>query len=173
MVAGGLAARPALAAPISSAGTFSLSYTFTTSSPAAPIDIGDGRDLTVNRYLTTTLNDGGGGFLHLTAGRCTNIRFTNRKERTIESHGYCNFKDVDGDLLYAEYTTNGWKPLKAITLEWVFKSGTGKYDGIQGVASDTNSGNLDDIDAYQAGGKMTGSYKIKRPGEVAGEGVHD
>ncbi len=173
VVTAGMCAVPAQAESFPTAGKFALSYTFTTSTPAAPIDVGEGRDLTVNRYLVTILNDGGGGFLHLTAGRCTNIRFTNREERTIDSHGYCNFKDADGDLLYAEYVTNGPKPLKAITLEWSFRSGTGKYDGISGTATDTNSGNLDDTGAYQAGGKMTGSYKIKRTGVVAGEGAHD
>ena len=168
-----LVAASACADPLPTAGKFTLSYTFTTSTPASPIDIGDGLDLTVNRYLVTTLNDGGGGFLHLTAGRCTNVRFTNREQRTIDSHGYCNFKDNDGDLLYAEYVTNGAKPLKAITLEWHFKSGTGKFDGITGTATDSNSGNLDDTGAYQAGGKMTGSYTIHRSGGVAGDGMHD
>ena len=168
-----LAVSPAPADPLPSAGKFTLSYTFTTSTPASPIDIGDGLDLTVNRYLVTTLNDGGSGFLHLTAGRCTNVRFTNREARTIDSHGYCNFKDGDGDLLYAEYVTNGPKPLNAITLEWRFKSGTGKFDGISGTAVDTNSGNLDDTGAYQAGGKMTGSYETHRAGGIAGGGVHD
>ena len=141
---------------------FTLTYTFTTSTPASPIDVGAGRDLTVNRYLTTTVNDAGHGFLHLVAGRCTNIRFTNRLMQTIESKGYCNFKDLDGDVLYAEYTTGAPKPLKAITLEWTLTSGSGKYDGISGKATDTNSGNLDDAGSYQAGGKMVGAYKIRQ-----------
>ena len=68
---------------------------------------------------------------------------------TIDSKGYCNFKDKDGDSLYAEYTTDGAKPIKAITLSWTFKSGTGKYDGINGTAKDFNSANLDDEGAYQ------------------------
>ncbi len=161
------------AEPFPSAAQFTLSYTFTTSTPASPIDVGGGLDLTVNRYLTTTLNDAGNGFLHLTAGRCTNVRFTNRSERTIDSKGYCNFKDRDGDMLYAEYTTSGPKPLQAITLTWSFKSGTGKYDGINGTATDTNSGNLDDAGSYQAGGKMTGSYAIRRLSPVSTEGAHD
>ena len=159
--------------PFPTAAKFTLVYTFTTSTPASPIDVGEGRDLTVNRYLTTTLNDAGSGFLHLTAGRCTNIRFTNRHDRTIDSMGYCNFRDKDGDLLYAEYSTSGPKPLSAITLTWTFKSGTGKYDGISGSASDTNSGNLDEGDSYQAGGKMAGSYAIKRSSSVSTEGTHD
>ncbi len=150
------------AEPFPSDAKFSLAYTFTTSTPASPIDVGAGRDLTVNRYLTTTINDAGKGFLHLVAGRCTNIRFTNRQMQTIESKGYCNFKDGDGDVLYAEYTTGTPKPLKAISLEWTLMSGTGKYDGIHGTATDTNSGNVDDAGAYQAGGKMVGSYKITR-----------
>lgn len=143
---------------------FSLTYTFTTSTPASPIDVGGGLDLTVNRYLTTTVNDSNAGFLNLTAGRCTNIRFTDRKLQTIDSKGYCNFKDRDGDMLYAEYTTDGPKPIKAITLTWSFKSGTGKYDGITGSAKDFNSANLDDTGAYQAAGRMQGSYKIVRSG---------
>jgi hypothetical protein len=170
-VAGLSCATAARAEPFPSASSFTLSYTFTTSTPASPIDVGEGRDLTVNRYLTTTLNDAGTGFLHLTAGRCTNIRFTNRQDRTIDSKGYCNFRDRDGDILYAEYTTSGPKPLKAITLTWNFKSGTGKYDGISGTATDTNSGNLDDGDSYQAGGKMTGSYKIIRSGTSNGNAL--
>ena len=148
--------------PFPSDAKFSLSYTFATSTPASPVDVGGGRDLTVNRYLATTINDAGQGFLHLVAGRCTNIRFTNRQTRTIESKGYCNFKDGDGDVLYAEYTTGTPKPLKAISLEWTLMSGTGKYDGIRGSATDTNSGNVDDSGAYQAGGRMVGSYKIRR-----------
>ncbi len=169
-----LAAQSAARAePFPSAAKFQLSYTFTTSTPASPIDIGEGLDLTVNRYLVTTLNDGGAGFLHLVAGRCTNVRFTSREQRTIDSHGYCNFKDADGDLLYAEYVTNGPKPFKAVTMEWHFKSGTGKYDGITGMATDINSLNLDDTGAYQAAGKMTGSYKIKRPLQLSEEGTHD
>ena len=160
MVSAPVSARSAEGFP--SDATFALTYTFTTSTPASPIDVGAGRDLTVNRYLVTTLNDTNGGFLHLVAGRCTNIRFTNRLMQTIESKGYCNFKDGDGDVLYAEYTTGTPKPLKAITLEWTFASGTGKYDGISGKASDTNSGNVDDTGAYQAGGKVVGSYKIRQ-----------
>ncbi len=143
---------------------FALTYTFTTSTPATPIDVGGGTDLTVNRYLTTTINDASKGFLNLTAGRCTNIRFTDRKAQTIDSKGYCNFKDKDGASLYAEYTTDGAKPIKAITLSWTFKSGTGKYDGINGTAKDFNSANLDDEGAYQAAGKMVGAYKIVRSG---------
>ena len=47
-------------------------------------------------------------------------------------------------------------------------SGTGKYDGIGGTATDTNSGNVDDTGAYQAGGKMVGAYRITRapPGDI-------
>ena len=149
---------------------FALTYTFTTSTPASPIDIGGGLDLTVNRYLTTTVNEANRGFLHLTAGRCTNIRFTDRKQQTIDSKGYCNFKDQDGDVLYAEYTTSGSKPIKAITLTWTFKSGSGKYDGISGTAQDFNSANLDDTGAYQAAGRMIGSYKIVREGVSDGNG---
>ncbi len=145
-------------------GKFSLTYTFATSTPASPIDVGGGMDLTVNRYLTTTVNDAGKGFLNLTAGRCTNIRFTDRKKQTINSKGYCNFKDADGDVLYAEYSTDGPKPIKAVTLSWSFKSGTGKYDGITGSATDFNSTNLDDTGAYQAAGRMEGAYKIVRVG---------
>lgn len=153
-------------------GKFALTYTFTTSTPASPIDIGAGTDLTVNRYLTTIVNDANGGFLHLTAGRCTNIRFTDRKKQTIDSQGYCNFKDRDGDVLYAEYTTDGPKPIKAITLVWNFKSGTGKYDGITGSAKDFNSANLDETGSYQAAGRMVGSYKIVRSG-VSDDSLND
>ena len=152
------------AEPFATNAKFSLTYTFTTSTPASPIDVGGGMDLTVNRYLTTTVNDSNAGFLNLTAGRCTNIRFTDRKMQTIDSKGYCNFKDTDGDVLYAEYTTDGPKPIKAITLTWSFKSGTGKYDGITGSAKDFNSANLDDSGAYQAAGRMVGAYKIVRSG---------
>lgn len=150
--------------PFATSAKFSLTYTFTTSTPASPVDVGGGMDLTVNRYLVTTINDANHGFLHLTAGRCINIRFTDRKLQTINSNGYCNFKDRDGDVLYAEYTTSGPKPIKAITLTWTFKSGTGKYDGINGTARDFNSANLDEGDSYQAAGKMVGSYKIVRAG---------
>ena len=159
--------------PFATNAKFSLTYTFTTSTPAAPIDVGGGMDLTVNRYLVTTINDANHGFLHLTAGRCINIRFTDRKMQTINSNGYCNFKDRDGDVLYAEYTTSGPKPIKAITLTWTFKSGTGKYDGISGTARDFNSANLDDTDAYQAAGKMVGSYKIVRAGVNDGNALTD
>ena len=81
----------------------SLTYTFTTSTHASPIDIGSGTDLTVNRYLVTTINEANKGFLNLTAGRCTNIRFTDRQKQTIDSKGYCNFKDRNGDVLFAEH----------------------------------------------------------------------
>ena len=152
---------------------FAITYTFTTSTPASPIDVGDGRDLTVNRYLATTVNDAGRGFLHRVAGRCTNIRFTAREARTVDSTGYCNFKDAEGDLVYAEYRTNRASPASAIALTWTFKSGTGKYDGIAGTATDTNSNNLDDQGAYQATGRMTGSYRIRRSGMASEEGTHD
>ena len=112
-------------------------------------------------------------FCILTAGRCTNIRFTNRDERTIDSKGYCNFKDEDGDLIYAEYSTGGSKPSKAITLVWTFTSGTGKYSGINGTANATNSNNIDDTGAYQAAGKLTGSYRILRSVGVSDVGMHD
>ena len=152
---------------------FSITYTFTTSTPATPIDIGNGRDLVVNRYLTTTVNDAGRGFLNLTAGHCTNIRFVYREKRTIDSKGYCQFKDRDGDELYAEYTTAGQKPSDAITLEWAFTSGTGKYDGIKGAAMATNSNNIDDQGGYQAAGKLVGNYKIIRPGQASEPGLDD
>ena len=155
--------------PFATSAKFSLTYTFTTSTPASPIDVGGGKDLTVNRYLVTTINEAGKGFLNLTAGRCTNIRFTDREMQTIDSKGYCNFKDRDGDVLFAEYTTEGSKPIKAITLAWTFKSGTGKYDGISGTAKDFNSANLDDESAYQAAGRMVGSYKILHHGISDGD----
>ena len=157
--------------PFPTSAKFALTYTFTTSTPATPIDVGGGTDLTVNRYLTTTVNDANKGFLNLTAGRCTNIRFTDRKAQTIDSKGYCNFKDRDGDVLYAEYTTDGAKPIKAITLSWTFKSGTGKYDGISGTAKDFNSANLDDEGSYQAAGKMVGAYRIVRSGTSNGNSL--
>ena len=166
-------AAPAAASDFPSAAKFSITYTFTTSTPGSPIDVGGGRDLTVNRYLATMVNDAGGGFLHTTAGRCTNIRFTNRDQHTIDSKGYCNFKDDDGDLVYAEYTTGTPKPSKAITLVWTFTSGTGKYNGIQGTADATNSNNIDDTGAYQAAGKLTGSYKILRSVGASDVGMHD
>ncbi len=155
-----------------SASNFSITYTFTTSTPAAPSDLGGGRDLTVNNYLVTTINDAGKGLLHNTAGHCTNIRFTDRLQRTIDSKGYCNFKDADGDVLYADYTT-GVVSSKAITITFTFKYGTGKYDGITGQAYGPNSNNLDDQGAYQAAGKMTGSYRIQRATTVSQEGLHD
>ena len=160
------------AEPFASKGDFSVTYTFTTSSPAAPIDVGSGRDLTVNSYLATTIDDAGRGFLHNTAGHCTNIRFTDRTQRTIDSKGYCHFKDVDGDELFAEYTT-GVVPSSAITVAWTFKSGTGKYDGIEGQAKGPNSNNLDDQGAYQAAGRMAGSYAIRRATTASQEGMHD
>ena len=154
--------------PFATSAKFALTYTFTTSTPASPIDVGGGKDLTVNRYLVTTINEAESGFLNLTAGRCTNIRFTDRQMQTIDSKGYCNFKDRDGDVLFAEYTTEGPKPIKAITLAWTFKSGTGKYDGISGTAKDFNSANLDDEGAYQAAGRMAGSYRIMHKGVSEG-----
>ena len=168
----GAGLAPSGAAPLPSAGTFAILYTFTTSTPATPIDIGGGRDLTVNHYLATTINDAGQGFLHNTAGHCTNIRFTDRERRSIDSKGYCNFKDLDGDVLYAEYTT-GLVPSRAITFTFELKYGTGKYAGISGRARATNSNNLDDQGAYQAAGKMTGSYKIVRPAVADENRTHD
>ena len=173
----GCAMTPALSArsaeQFPSEGKFSITYTFATSTPAAPIDVGGGRDLTVNRYLVTTYNDAGSGFLHLTAGQCVNIRFTIRDKRAIDSNAYCHFKDKDGDELFTSYTTGGQVSAKAITITWTFVSGTGKYDGISGKASATNSNNLDDQGAYQAAGKMSGSYKIVRPNMSSEEGTHD
>jgi hypothetical protein len=132
-----------------------------------------GRDLTVNRYLATTYNDSGSGFLHLTAGQCMNIRFTYRETRMLDSRAYCHFKDRDGDELFTEYTTNGPVPANAIKITWTLASGTGKYDGITGTADATNSNNLDDQGAYQAAGKMTGTYRIKRASVVSEGGTHD
>ena len=80
----------------------------------------------VNRYLATTYNDADNGFLHLTAGACINIRFTQRENRTIDTRAYCYFKDKDGDKLFAEYITGAPMPAKAITIAWTFVSGTGK-----------------------------------------------
>ena len=60
------------AEPFATSRKFSLTYTFTTSTPATPIDVGGGRDLAVNRNLTTTVNDANKGFLNFAAGRCTN-----------------------------------------------------------------------------------------------------
>ena len=160
------------AEPFPSIGTFAVTYTFTTSTPATPTDIGSGRDLTVNNYLATTINDAGRGLMHNMAGHCTNIRFTNRDEQTIDSKGYCNFRDADGDVLFAEYVT-GVVPSKAITFTMTFVSGNGKYDGITGRAQATNTNNLDDQGAYQAAGRMTGSYKILRSSLASENGTHD
>lgn len=170
-----LGAAPALSIADSfpSSGKFSVTYTFSTSTPAMPIDVGGGRDLTVNNYLVTTINDADGGLLHHLAGHCTNIRFTRRSERTVDTSAYCNFKDADGDELFAEYATGGPVPIKAIVNRWKFVSGTGKYDGIQGTAVDNNTGNLDDQGAYQAAGKMVGSYRITRAAAASEEGTHD
>ena len=52
-------------------------------------------------------------------------------------------------------------------------SGAGKYDGITGTADATNSNNIDDQGAYQAAGKMVGSYRIVRPNVASEEGTHD
>ena len=126
----------------------------------APIEVGGDRDLTVNNYLATMVNDEGGGFLNLVAGHCTNIRFTNRTTRTISTNAYCNFKDRDGDVLYVEYTTGESRPIKGISNKWTIVSGTGKYDGITGKAEDTNSNNVGEAGVYQAAGKLLGSYQI-------------
>ena len=156
-----------------SEGEFSITYTFTTSNPSTSIDVGGGQDLTVNRYLATMINNAGKGFLHLAGGRCTNIRFTNRSDRTVDTRAYCNFRDQDGDTLYARYTTGTPKPAKEISNSWTLVSGTGKYDGIQGGGTDTNSNNLSDQGSYQAVGKLTGSYKIVRSAPLGAQGSHD
>jgi hypothetical protein len=142
---------------------FSLTYTFTTSTPAKPQDVSPTLDLTVNNYLVTTVNDAGSGFLHLAAGHCTNVRFTDRVKKTIDSRGYCMFEDKNNDRIYAEYTTGTPKPSDAILLKCKFTSGTGQYEGITGEFDATNSNNVSkDPSSYQAAGKFTGSYKIVR-----------
>ena len=147
-------------APFPPAGKFSVTYTFTTSTPQPPVEIGGGRDLTVNHYLATMVNDEGKGFLHLLAGHCTNIRFTNRTDRTLDTKAYCNFKDGDGDMLYAQYTTGASNRSDAITHTWTLVSGTGKYNGVRGRAEDTNSNNFGETGVYQAAGKLIGAYEI-------------
>ena len=156
-----------------SKGKFSITYTFATSTPGAPIEIGGGRDMIVGRDLVATYNDAEAAIRDLTAGKCVNIRFTIREKRAIDSNAYCHFKDRDGDELFTSYTTGGEVSANAITITWTFISGTGKYDGISGQASASNSNNLDDQGAYQAAGKMTGSYKIVRPNTASEEGTHD
>ena len=52
------------------------------------------------------------------------------------------------------------KPADAVTYEWTFTSGTGKYEGMSGAAHGAASNNIDDRGAYQAAGKMVGTYKI-------------
>jgi hypothetical protein len=144
-------------------GKFSLTYTFTTSSPAKPQDVSPTLDLTVNNYLVTTVNDAGSGFLHLAAGHCTNVRFTDRVKKTIDSRGYCMFEDKNNDRIYAEYTTGTPKPSDAIIIKCKFTSGTGQYEGITGEFDGTNSNNISkDATSYQAAGKFNGSYKIVR-----------
>ena len=160
------------AEPYTNAGDFSITYTFTRSTPAGRVLVGAGRDLTVNNYLATTVNDAGRGLMHHMAGHCINIRFTNREQRTIESKGYCNFRDMEGDMLYAEYAT-GVVPSKAITFTLKFVAGSGKYDGITGQAQATNTNNLDDQGSYQAAGKMAGNFKILRAATASQEGTHD
>ena len=161
------------AEPLVSEGVFSVSYTLATPSPAPALDVGEGRDLATNRYLITTYNDAGGGFLHMTAGECINIRFSAREKRTLDTHAYCHFKDRDGDDLFTEYTTGTPKPAQAISTSWTFVSGTGKYEGITGSAEATNSSNIDDQGGYQAAGRMAGSYKINRPSAGGKPDTHD
>jgi hypothetical protein len=167
------ASSKAFADDIPYKGNFSLTYTFTTSTPARPIDVGGDRDLTVNTYLATTINDAGSGLLHNVAGHCTSIRFTNRKNDTIDSHGYCNFKDQSGDMIYVEYTTGAPQPSKNYTSKGTFVSGTGRYEGISGSFDGTNTNNLDTEGTYQAAGKMVGSYKIIGAGVGSVYGQHD
>ncbi len=154
-------------APFAPAGTFSVTYTFTTSTPQAPIEIGGGRDLTVNNNLATMVNDEGRGFLHLLAGHCMNIRLTDRTSRTLDTKAYCNFKDADGDVLYARYVTGASKRSDAITHAWTLDSGTGKYLGVRGRAEDTNSNNFGETGVYQAAGKLVGRYESVRDEQPA------
>ena len=158
---------------VPSAARFSITYTFATSKPAQPIDIGGGRDLTANEYLVTTVNNDGTGFLNLVAGHCTNVRFTVRETGTVDTKAYCNFRDRDHDTLYAEYTTGTPKPSHAISNQWTFVSGTGKYFGVWGQAEDTNSNNLSVQGSYQAVGELVGFYTFVRPHAAADEGGGD
>ena len=156
-----------------SAAKFSVTYTFTTSTPASPIDIGGGRDLIANHYLVTMMNDDGTGFLNLVAGHCINVRFTVRDTGSVDTRAYCNFRDRDHDTLFAEYTTGTPKPSKAISNRWTFMSGTGKYFGVSGEAEDSNSNNLSTQGGYQAAGKLVGFYTIVRPHAAADDGTSD
>ncbi len=160
-------------APFPSAAKFSITYTFATSIPASPIDIGGGRDLIANHYLVAMVNDDGTGFLNLVAGRCVDVRFTVRETGSVDTKAYCNFRDRDHDTLYAEYTTGTPKPSQAITNRWTFVSGTGKYFGVSGEAEDSNSNNLSMQGSYQAAGKLVGFYTFVRPHSAADDGTSD
>jgi hypothetical protein len=122
---------------------------------------------------STTVNDAGSGFLHNVAGHCTNIRFTDRVKNTIDSRGYCNFKDKVGDVIYVEYTTGTPQPSENFTIKGRLVSGTGRYEGIAGMFDGTNTNNLDSDGGYQAAGKMVGSYKIIGAGVGSVYGQHD
>lgn len=153
--------------------TVPVIHTFATTTPAQPIDIGGGRDLAVNHDLTTSMNEAGRGFLHLTAGRRTAIWSVLRAKKSIDPTDHCRFKDHAGDRLCVDYATGGGKLANAITIDWTFTSGIGMHDGIQRTAHATNSNNIDDQGAYQAAGKLTGSPKIVRSKAASDPGLDD
>jgi hypothetical protein len=95
-----------------------------------------------------------------------------RTAKTIDTRGYCGFKDKNGDELFMEYTT-GLRPSNAIINTAKFTSGTGRYEGITGTMEGPNSNNIDLGGAYQAVGKFVGEYKILRDTSQLTYGLHD
>jgi hypothetical protein len=156
-------ATACLAQDLPREGRFSITYTGVNPSPVKPVPFGKDREAIVGVSLMTAVNDADSGLLNNMAGRCILLTIVDRAAKTQDVHGYCNYADRGGDLVFEEVTTptpTGLGQPARFVGKWT--GGTGKYLGLTGEFEITNSGNVASEGLYQAAGKKTGSYKLDR-----------
>ena len=146
-----LIANPVVAQDIPSEGKFSVTYTGVNPNPTKPVAFGKDREVTVSPTIMTAVNDAGTGLLHNMAGRCIIVTIIDKAAKTLDTRGYCNYADRNGDQVYEEVTTPSPLTLGApakFAGKWT--GGTGKFAGLSGDFEVTGSGNIGPEGMFQA-----------------------
>ncbi|GJE36785.1 hypothetical protein [Methylobacterium persicinum] len=157
----GLAPMPARAGDLPAQGEYHIYYTGLNPSPTKPVQIGPQRSVTVSTSVMTAVNAAGSGLLHNMAGRCTGMPAVDAAAKTMESHGYSDYVDADGDHAYEkwDYPVQPLAQASEGTGEWI--GGTGKFAGLSGRIT-IKSQRLNTLadGMVQVVGEKTGTYTL-------------